>query len=234
MNIKNLIFLLGVLYCGNTYAGSCLAGNDIYKKCIENPASACGAIDDVLAFDWDKNGSINLGDKLNEALSCYPLSIWNDTPPTMNPERYLQEDVLLKLEQRRNDTTMKEWVMRYVGPLLVKHTEVRCNAAFQLSPYRHSEAFAVLKECDNAWGLALLGDERAIDYFENYFTKYDTTYKSKPVFAKPYKQFALGALGIIGSPKALDFLNQQLVNPRNKDLVADINWVIKRIELRKK
>lgn len=226
--------VLFLLTSTTSFAGSCMDGEEAYKKCIENPKTACLYNQEPM-MEYNADGEYvelapSLERNLKYALECYPLQIWNQSPPDLNPERYLDEAVLARLEERRNDKTMKQWVVEYVTPLIREYSQVRCRAAFQLAPYRHAEAFAILKECDDAWGLAILGDERALDYFIDYFKKYDAMYKSKPVFSLGYKKFSIGAMVIINSKKAISFLNEQLGNSRNKDLIADIKWVIQKIQ----
>ena len=212
------------------HAGSCMAGDETFKACIEKKDAAC--VDLEVPCD-KKSGEGCVAQGLKEALLCYPIYVLNEHP-TSNPDFYMTPRAVRTIAKKRNNEEMRNWVKSYVAPILEKYPTVKCAAAFQMAVYQLDKAFDALseKDCMDHWGLMLTGDEKAVPLFIEYFNEYDKKYRKKNLMAVPNKKFALGAFYIINSKRALPFLKEQLSNPRNTSIVPDIKKVIAHLEER--
>lgn len=220
MRIK--IFLaVAVVSCFYTvpvHAGSCMSSDDDFRNCIQDPLKFCEKIADETQDD-------NIKDKvfagLEEAINCYPVYLYN-SPWALYPEGIIDKN----LKPRKNpvDIGKAEWVRKYLPPLLEKYPSLKCELAFQLAPYKKDGIFEILTNggCGDVvkyWGLARLGDDRAVKMFQDYFLKR----------ADLYKKQALAGLLLLGSKKAVPFLEEQLGDPRNKGVKKYIEQIIKNL-----
>lgn len=241
--------VLFFLALSDVFAGACLEGDEKYIPCIENPEKKCSDFGYCLTYESpekapplcarvleassDKKKILN---GLVESLECYPLMMINQSP-LMNPAGYLRPRAREHIDfKRKGNLKERQWVEKYIPPLIKNYPELTCLASFQLAIYQYKDVYETMtsKECRDEWFAfwthLLMTNERSITYFIDYFNEYDQKFRTKTRFAVPHKKVALAGIYLINSKKAVPFLKEQLKNPRNEEIIVDLKKVLDSLE----
>ena len=232
--------LLGFLAASpfSAEAQSCFHHPEKYQSCLEDQET-CAEFDlgycesmgekrapehcDVV-FEAEESYAHRL-DAVKNSLECFPMEALNEHP-LYNPlsQHYSQarEDHLERLKDDENHY----WVRTHITPLLKTYPELKCEIAFQMAVFGDIKGTQILKHKDCAddrrglqsFGLAYSLDDRAIEFFENYFVESENKMRGVKTLVAHLKIFALGALRNIGNPEVILFLEAQLEREEN-DLV---------------